>query len=91
MIQEDLSRAAPFIAACRHDASQLCSMCGPVGAMELKKRIDELDQLVDDINDGLNDRHLELSTALNNSDNCNNLFEVNIEVLYQLVLLLGGL
>lgn len=71
-IKDDLHSSEPLLSTCRKTADRLGSISGGPGAVELQKLLEDMDRLVEDIQEGITDRDLELNLALEKSENCTN-------------------
>ena len=66
-IKSDLTSAGRSVSECRQTADQLSTLCGSPSDVSVHKCISDLDTALSDIDEGLDERQLELSRVLDNA------------------------
>jgi len=75
-IKEDLASVRPSVAECRQTADQLSTLCGSPSDVTIHKCITDLDTALSDIDEGLDDRELELNRMLDKAQQCTTCLDV---------------
>lgn len=83
-MRDDLQVTEPLVDTCRKTADKLGSICGVPGTVEIQKHLEDMDGLVEDIQDGVKDRDMELGQALERSENCSRYHEAVVSWLPKL-------
>ena len=72
----------PSVAECRQTAEQLSTLCGSPSDISVQKYMTDLDNAVSDIEEGLDDRQMELNRMLNKVQQCTTCLDVCHSVLH---------
>ena len=75
-IKDELSSVQPPVAECRQTAEQLSTVCGSPSDISIQKCISNLDTALSDIEEGLDDRELELNRMMHKAQQCTNCLDV---------------
>jgi len=60
----------PNVAECRQTSEQLSTLCGSPSDISVQKYMTDLETAVTDIEEGLDDRQLDLNLMLNTAQQC---------------------
>ncbi len=77
-LKKELEKARELVGECRRLGSDLTYICGEPGAIEIRKSLDDLNHVTDDVNDSIRDRGDELRAAFQHADQFKKLLEVGI-------------
>lgn len=66
----------PSVAECRQTAEQLSTLCGSPSDISVQKYMTDLDGALNDIEEGLDERELELNRMLNKAQQCTTCLDV---------------
>jgi len=66
----------PSLTECRQTADQLSTLCGSPGDVSVQKCVSDLDTVLSDIEEGLEDRELELNRMLHKAQRCTSCLDV---------------
>lgn len=75
-IKEDVASVRPSVSECRQTADQLSTLCGSPSDVSVHKCISDLDTALSDIEEGLDDRELELNQMLQKAQQCTTCLDV---------------
>ena len=73
-----MASVQPSVDECRQTADQLSTLCGSPSDVAVQKFIIDLDTAVSDIEEGLDDRQLELNRMLDKAQQCTSCLNVCI-------------
>jgi len=76
VIKDDVSSVRPAVAECRQTADQLSTLCGSPSDVSVQKCISDLDTALSDIDEGLDDREMELNRMLDKAQQCTTCLDV---------------
>ncbi|KAK6172103.1 hypothetical protein SNE40_018056 [Patella caerulea] len=74
-LMNELDKARELMLDCRRIGDDLCDICGEPGKIEVKKQIEDLVNLADDVADLVKDRREELKKALEHAEKYEDLLE----------------
>ena len=77
-IENERGAAKTPLEDCRKTASQLVGFCGTPGRMEIQKHMEDLENVVEEIDDGIKERDEELSNALEKAEQYDATLQVSV-------------
>ena len=80
-IKNELTSVQPSLVECRQTAEQLSALCGSPSDVCVQKYMSDLDTALSDIEEGVDDRELELNRMLHKAQQCTTCFDVRSSVL----------
>ena len=75
-IKDDLETIRPAIAVSKQHGDHLAGICGTPGNVEIQKYAEDMDQTLEDVQEGVNERDEELDTALAKSQRFDQILQV---------------
>ena len=76
-IVTELGKAKELIGQCHQHADIVCQSCGKPGAIEIRRQLEDLIQLADDVSDIVQEKSVELRRAFYHVTNFRRLFDVS--------------
>jgi len=86
-IKDELSSVQPSVTECHQTAEQLSTVCGSPSDISIQKCISNLDTALSDIEEGLDDRELELNRMMHKAQQCTSCLDVCNMLFYNLSLI----
>ncbi|XP_074648651.1 uncharacterized protein LOC141904089 [Tubulanus polymorphus] len=74
-IEDEFNKATDDVKECSQLGDKLTAACGPPAKMEVKKHMDDLDDLCNDIEDDMKDKNEELDIAMEKANKLQSLME----------------
>jgi hypothetical protein len=75
-LRKELGKARLSLDECRQSGEQLSGMVGEPGLVEIRKQLEDLHNLADDVHDITREREDDLKTALGHTDKFQELMDV---------------
>ncbi|XP_005100351.2 microtubule-actin cross-linking factor 1 [Aplysia californica] len=74
-LKKELEKARELVGDSKGLGAELCNICGEPGAIEVRKQLEDLGHMTDDVNDTIRDRGDELRKAYQHADQFKKLLE----------------